>query len=172
MRSYLYQPQILFIEYNALYGSGQPSFWHGRRLQKTNEQGDAALALHAGFNSEQQRLTEAIAQLVSMSIKAGLDHAAFVSARRAARCALLMLASRPVPLKGEQVETLREVARLPMRDSSHSPAMRLALARRIMAILNTVLQQPPSPGTYAPAQPGAVEPGLRAARRRTRHLRR
>jgi hypothetical protein len=130
------------------------------------------LALHAGFNPEQQRLTEAIAQLVSMSIKSGLDHAAFVSARRAARCALLMLASRPVPLQGEQVETLREVARLPLRDSSHSPATRLALARRIMAILDTVLQQPASAGTYVPAQPGAVEPGLRAVRRRTRHARR
>lgn len=122
------------------------------------------MAPHVGFNPEQQRLTEAIAQLVSMSIKSGLDHAAFVSARRAARCALLMLASRPVPLRGEQVETLREVARLPLRDSSHSPAMRLALARRIMAILDTVL--------HHPAQSGAVEPGLPAARRRIRHTRR
>jgi hypothetical protein len=130
------------------------------------------LALHANFNQEQQRITEAIAQLVSMSIKSGLDHAAFVSARRAARCALLMLASRPVPLRGEQVETLREVARLPLRDSSHSPATRLALARRIMAILDTVLQQPASPEQFFPEHPSAAEPALPAARRRARHARR
>jgi hypothetical protein len=130
------------------------------------------LALYADFNPEQQKITEAVTRLVSISISSGLDHAAFVSAQRAARCALLMMASRPIPLKVEQIETLRDVARLPLRDGGHSPATRLALARRIVTILEGVLRQYSKPESST--GPGGVVMGsvLPPVRPRSRHTRR
>jgi hypothetical protein len=129
------------------------------------------LAFYADFGPEQQKITEAATRLVSISISSGLDHAAFASAQRAARCALLMMASRPIPLKVEQIETLRDVARLPLRGSSHSPATRLALARRIVAILEGVLRQYPKPESSAGAEVIAMGSALPPVRPRPRHTR-
>jgi len=51
-----------------------------------------------------------------------------------------MLAGSPGPLVGGQIDTLRDVARLPLRDNSQSRSSRFAQARKVLSILEDLLR--------------------------------
>ena len=118
---------------------------------------------------DQQRLTEASAELVAVAIDFNLDHAALASARGAARCALLMLASRPGPLVGGQIDTLRDVARLPLRDNGQTRSGRFALARKVLSILEDLRRQNYRPEWRPERSSGSPRPSLLPRRPRQRY---